>query len=49
MCRSRDRPDGVPSAGRLAGQFEINNLICMSIETARSLWGASPSAGARHR
>ena len=28
-----------PGGGRLAGQFEFNNIICMPLETARSLWG----------
>ena len=28
-----------PGGGRLAGQFEFNNIVCMPIETARSLWG----------
>jgi putative ABC transport system permease protein len=28
-----------PGGGRLAGQFDFNNLICMPLETARSLWG----------
>ena len=28
-----------PGGGRLGGQFELNNIVCMPIETARSLWG----------
>jgi putative ABC transport system permease protein len=28
-----------PGGGRLGGQFELNNLVCMPLETARSLWG----------
>ncbi len=28
-----------PGAGRLAGQYELNNIVCMPLETARSLWG----------
>ncbi len=28
-----------PSGGRLGGQFELNNIVCMPLETARSLWG----------
>ena len=25
--------------GRLGGQFELNNIVCMPLDTARSLWG----------
>ena len=28
-----------PVGGRLAGQYELDNVICLPIETARSLWG----------
>jgi putative ABC transport system permease protein len=28
-----------PGSGRLGGQFELNNLVCMPFETATSLWG----------
>jgi putative ABC transport system permease protein len=28
-----------PGGGRLAGQFELNNIVCMPIETGKSLWG----------
>ncbi len=28
-----------PNGGRLAGQYELNHIVCMPLETARSLWG----------
>ncbi len=28
-----------PGGGRLAGQYELNNVVCLPIETARALWG----------
>ncbi|MFA7053006.1 MAG: ABC transporter permease [Kiritimatiellia bacterium] len=28
-----------PGGGRIGGQFELNNLVCMPLETATSLWG----------
>ncbi len=28
-----------PVGGRLAGQYELDNLVCLPLETARALWG----------
>jgi putative ABC transport system permease protein len=28
-----------PGGGRLGGQFDLNNVVCVSLETANSLWG----------
>ncbi len=28
-----------PGGGRIGGQLELNNLVCMPLETATSLWG----------
>jgi len=28
-----------PTGGRLGGQYELNNIVCMPLDTARSLWG----------
>jgi putative ABC transport system permease protein len=28
-----------PGGGRIGGQIELNNLVCMPLETATSLWG----------